>query len=372
MKKVLPIILTLVLAVSSFGFAAAPAKASHVMATKSAIVQNYTETTVTVLENGKMVTYAIAEDATVTSGGMEAVYADTITKGRMITFAATAGTIKEVDIPGLGLQGQGVIVSKPVITENGLFLNNALSVADTRIVKTDSNIVPGNTASTITTAVLSGEEVDDTFLLSEDGKKADFGDMDIIAGTLVATVDGKALTIVPADAFLTATPGDEAKIVKTKTFTHLEFETPLTEAQKKTFAVTFKKQMRTLTQVETSIFKTTNTTIIELNGKVMPFVMDGTSAFVDTDLAGNTIYVNSFYKNQDMKFLGTYGNRAVVAMMRGDISVYYDSIEISDTATISDAAGEPIEIGKIKTGTMIKLTVDPSTGYKVVELSVAK
>lgn len=370
MKKVLPIILTLVLAVSSFGFAAAPTKASPVMATKSAIVQNYTETSVTVLENGKMVTYAIADDATVTSGGMEAVYADTISKGRMITFSATAGTIKMVDIPGLGLQGQGVLTSKPVVTDNGLFLNNAISLVDTRVGVTFSNIIPKDSASTKYTAVVTGEETSTDFDLSADFKTAALDDTDVIAGSLVVTIDGKVLAVVTE--FTATAVGDEVKLVKTGTTSSLAFEAALTEAQQKSITVSYKRSVRTITSVETTAFKSTNTTIVELNGKVMPFVIDGTSAFVDCDLAGNTIYINSFYKNQDMKFIGTYGNRAVVAMMRGDISVYYDSIEIADSATISDAAGEPIELKNVKTGTMIKLTVDPSTGYKVVELSVAK
>ncbi len=371
MKKVLPIILTLVLAVSSFGFAAAPTKASPVMATKSAIVQNYTETSVTVLENGKMVTYAIADDATVTSGGMEAVYADTISKGRMITFSATAGTIKMVDIPGLGLQGQGVVTSKPVITEAGLFLNNAVSLVDTRVGVTFSNIIPKDSATTKYAAVVTGEEANDDFDLAADFKSATLDDTDVIAGSAVVTIDGKALKVV-TDAFTATAIGDEAKLVKTGTKASIEFEAALTEAQQKSLAISYKRSVRTITAVETSIFKATNTTIIELNGHVMPFVIDGVSAFVDADLAGNTIYINSFYKNQDMKFLGTYGNRAVVALMRGDAVVLYDSIEIADSATISDAAGEPIEVAKIKTGTMIKLTVDPATGYQVVEMTVAK
>lgn len=83
MRKVLPIVLTLVLAVGNAGFAAtAPTATKAVaMASKTAVVQNYTENTVTVKEAGKPVTYAVNASTHVTSAGAEATFADVVKKG---------------------------------------------------------------------------------------------------------------------------------------------------------------------------------------------------------------------------------------------------------------------------------------------------
>lgn len=381
MRKVLPIVMTLVLALSNLGFAAtAPAKAPMVpakapMATevsKAAIVQSFTATTVTVLEKGKLVTYALNGNTHVTSAGIEGSYADLIKKGLTVSFKAKAGMISHIEIPGIGIQTQGTLASNPTISAFGFLLSNNINVVDVRANTTDSNIVPANTASTTFKAEVSGEEADDAFVVAADGKTADIGDLDVVPGSMKVTVDGKALTVLVTGEFNAATAGDEVKLVKTKTFTSLAFETPLTAAQQKTMTVAFKKVMRNLTATETTTIPLSEDAIIEFNGKKVPFIIEGASSFVTTDLAGSAIYVDSYYKNQVVKFIGAKGNKIVVAMVKDGVQVFTDLVEVTADATVGDINGDPIDFHLIKSGSMVNLTVDPDMGYKAVELYVVK
>lgn len=382
MKKVLPIVMTLVLAFSNVGFAAAapiktpapaPVKVTvPVVVTKTGIVQSFTEKTVTVLENGMKVTYTLSPKTEVTTAGMSGDYATLIKKGLTVAFKAQSGMLSQIEIPNVGVQTQGTLSSNPVVSEMGILISNNINVVDVRPNATDSNIIPSNAGTTKYQAVVTGEEADDSYLLSTDGKKADIGDLDIVAGSLKVTLEDKPLTVLTTGAFNPATVGDEVKLVVTKTFASLEFEAPVTEAQKSKLKVEFKKVMRLLTATETTTVPLSENTIIELNGESVPFVVEGVSSYVATDLAGNAIYVDSFYKEQTMKFIGANGNKIIVAMMKDGVQVYNDIIEVTEDATVSSITGEPIDFHAIKSGSMVKLSVDPDFGYKVVELSVTK
>lgn len=372
MKKVLPIVLSLVLAVGNVSFAAAAPTTMAAPAEKQAIVLKYTDTSVTVLENGKEVTYKLDAKTHVTTAGGEGTYADLIKKGLTVTFASKSGLLSHIEIPGIGIQTQGVVSTKAVVSELGYMLDNTLVVVDTRVNTTDSNLPLTNTATTIFTSKAMGEEADDSFVNGADEKTLDIGDVDLVAGSLTVTAGTTTFKVLETGDFSAATVGDEVKITKTKTFTSLVFEAPLTAEQKAALKISYKKVMKEITAAETTVMPISNNVVIELNGKAAPFVLEGTSAFVTTDLAGNAIYIDSFYKNQTVKYLGAKGSKAVLGIMKDGVQIATDLVEVSKDATVLNAAGVEIDFRTIKSGTMVTLTTDPDSGYKIVELTVVK
>lgn len=376
MRKVLPIVLTLVLAVGNVGFAAtAPtttATKAVAMASKTAVVQNFTENTVTVKEAGKQVTYAVNASTHVTSAGGEVSFADVIKKGLAVTYSAKAGVITHIEIPGVGIQTQGTISAVADISTNGFLVNYNLKAVDVRVNTSDSNIVPANTATTTFKAAVIGEEEDDTFVDGKDAKTIDIGDLDVVPGSLKVTSGSKTWRVLEDSDFSASTVGDEVKVVKTKTFTSLQFEADLTKEERAGLKVTFKKVMRELTAAETTVMPISADAIIELNGKPMAVVLDGVSAFVTTDLAGNVIYVDSFYKDQAMKFLGTKGTKALVGLVKDGKVIVTELVDVAPGATLLNVDGSEITLRDIKAGSNVKLTTDPDSGYKIVEMSVQK
>lgn len=374
MRKVLPIVLTLVLAVGNAGFAATaptPTKAV-VMASKTAVVQNFTENTVTVKEAGKNVTYAVNANTHVTSAGAEATFADVVKKGLVVTYSAKAGVLTHIEIPGVGIETQGTINTGVEISASGFMLKYNLTAVDVRVNTSDSNIIPADNATTKFKAVVTGEEEDDTFVDGADAKTIDIGDLDIVAGSLKVTSGTKTWKVAETGTFDAAVVGDEVKITKTKTFTSLVFEADLTKEERANLKVNFKKVMREITASESTVMPISTDAVIEFNGKTMPMVIEGSSAFVTTDLAGNVIYIDGFYKGQLVKFLGAKGNKAVIAIMQDGKTVMTDVIEVAADATVLSAEGAEIDFHNIKSGAMVKVTTDPDSGYKVVEMNVQK
>lgn len=243
MRKVLPIVLTLVLAVGNAGFAAtAPTATKAVaMASKTAVVQNYTENTVTVKEAGKPVTYAVNASTHVTSAGAEATFADVVKKGLVVTYSAKAGVLTHIEIPGVGIETQGTITTSAEISAAGYMVKYNLNAVDVRVNTSDSNIIPADTATTKFKAVVIGEEADDTFVDGANAKTIDIGDLDIVAGSLKVTSGSKTWKVLETGDFNAGVVGDEVKITKTKTFTSLVFEADLTKEERAGLKVNFKK-----------------------------------------------------------------------------------------------------------------------------------
>lgn len=374
MKKVLPIVLSLVLAVGNVSFAAATPTTMAAPAEKEAIVLKYTDTSVTVLENGKEVTYKLDAKTHVTTAGGEGNYSDLIKKGLTVTFMAKSGLVSHIDIPGIGIQTKGVLSTIPVISELGYMLDNTLMVVDTRINTSDTNVDLTNPANTILTSKVIGEEVDDSIATGVDEKTFDIGDVDVVAGSLVVTAGTKTFKVITSGEFDSTVVGDEVKLAKltTKTYTSIVFEAPLTAEQKAALKVSYKKVIREIRADETAILPISNNVVIELNGKSSPFVLEGTSAFVTTDLAGNAIYIDSFYNNQTVKYLGAKGSKLVLGIMKDGVQVATELVEISKDAMVTSETGAEIDFRTMKSGTMIKITTDPDTGYKIVELTVVK
>lgn len=374
MRKVLPIVLTLVLAVGNAGFAAtAPTATKAVaMASKTAVVQNYTENTVTVKEAGKPVTYAVNASTHVTSAGAEATFADVVKKGLVVTYSAKAGVLTHIEIPGVGIETQGTITTSAEISAAGYMVKYNLNAVDVRVNTSDSNIIPADTATTKFKAVVIGEEADDTFVDGANAKTIDIGDLDIVAGSLKVTSGSKTWKVLETGDFNAGVVGDEVKITKTKTFTSLVFEADLTKEERAGLKVNFKKVMREITAAETTVMPVSPDVVVEFNGKTIPAIIEGSSAFVTTDLAGKVIYVDGFYKGQLVKFLGAVGNKAVVSILQDGKVVMTDMIEVAADATVLAADGSEIDFHSIKSGSLVKLSSDPETGYKVVEMNVQK
>lgn len=358
MKRVLSIVLTLLLIVGGMGFAATSAAM-----TKSGMVKDFTETSVTVLENGKAVTYKVHDHTMVTSGGMETDFASAINKGIVITYKAANGMLVSADIPSYGLQTQGEIMAIPTVSQYGFLTSFNLQSVDTRVNTTDSFTIPKDNASTKFTAVVVGEEADEGGLTrGADGLTFTFPEAEIVAKSVVVTYDGKAMA-TPADYTVKKEDGKVGTITFTKA---------IAEADVDKLVVKYNKVIREVTAKETSRFPFAKDLLIELNGKEMPMVVDGVNAFVNTNLAGEVAYINSYYKNQPMIFYGMQGTRMVVGLLKGETVVMVDRLTVNPEATIFNAAGDEVKLSALKGNTKILLTTDPDYGYQVVSVYAQK
>lgn len=357
MKRVLAIVLALMLVIGGLGFASTTASMA-----KSGMVKEFTETTVSVLENGKLVTYKVHDQAAVTSGGMDADFAGTINKGLVITYTVAGGMIKAMDIPSYGIQTQGEIMSAPAVSQYGFLTALNLQSIDTRINTTDSNLLPANNATTTFTTKVIGEEADEDGMVRTSDTVITFPDAEIVAGSAVVTFDGKAMA-TPADYVVKLEPKKNGTITFTKAIPAADFAK---------IKVTYKKVITEITGKETSRYPYAKDMLIELNGKEVPVIIDGVNAFVNTNLAGQVCYVNSYYKDQKMVFYGMHGTRMVVGLLKGDTVLLVDRLTVSPDASVMDANGDMVALSSLKGNTRILLTTDPDLGFQVVSVFAQK
>lgn len=357
MKRVLSIVLTLLLIVGGMGFAATSAAM-----TKSGMVKDFTETSVTVLEDGKVVTYKVNDGTKVTSNGGDADFAGTINKGVVITYKASKGMLIQADIPPYGLQTQGEIMANPQVSQYGFLTALNLQSVDTRVNTTDSFSIPKDSATTKFSAVVVGEEADEGGLVRVSDTEYNFPEAEIIASSVKVTFDGKAMA-TPADYKVTKEANAAGKIV---------FVKPIVAADFAKLKVEYNKSIREVTAKETSNFPYAKHMLIELNGKEIPMVVNGANAFVNTNLAGEVVYINSYYKNQPMMFYGMSGTKMVVGLLQGDKVAMVERLTLSPEATVTNAEGDEVAINQLKGNTKILLTTDPDYGYEVVSVYAQK
>lgn len=367
-KKVISLLLVSVLAVGNVGFAAtAPKTTPKVVApvvqevTKTGIVVGFTDMTMTVKEIGKNVTYKLDAKTKVVSLGMEAMFADVIAKGMKVTFKAKGNVLTFVDVPVLGQQTQGKVMP--------------ITVVDTRVNVTDDSVPPVDSATTKYTTTDKGVVSSTDFALDEKKTKLTIGLYVVVPESIKLTVGDRTIKVLTdaKAAFDAKVDNDEAKYAFEKNSASITLEKALTADEEKSLKLSYDKKEFIVKAVETSSYTPSIDIIIELNGKPTTMVnaLDkGNFSFISTNVAGEIIYMNSFYKELLVKVVKADNKKISFYVEKAGRIMFYDTVELDPSVSIFGADGVELKASDLKPYTEIELTVDPAFGYKATLIQV--
>lgn len=328
------------------------------------VIKAFDEKSITLIVGGKSVTYTVDDGTKVHFMEEEAYHLDVVKKGLKVQFKALGDRLTHMEVPDEGLQSQGVL---------------GLHISDTRENITDSPIVPAASPVLAVVHKEAGEETDTSYVY-KDTKTLNIGDVVIVPDSLSVSLNGKQLKVIEGKTeFDKSVEGDEVKLVLNKTFYSLEFEKPFAEKAptqeelEKMLKVTYRKKIFYLTTTEITNFPINEDVYVELNGQETSFIKAlnrGTYAFIRTNLDGEIIYIDAFYKDLVCRVDKIEYDKITFSVVRNEKTAFTDTLRIAYSATIRDEKGASLDYTKIQPGTMIKISVDPYENYKIIDIAV--
>ncbi|KRQ87314.1 hypothetical protein ABG79_00652 [Caloramator mitchellensis] len=382
LKKIAYFVLTVfvfTLSLSTNAFAKSTTKITE-SALKVGIVKNYSSSTLTVLENGKAVSYKVTSQTKVYSLGNTVDFSETIKKGLKVKFKlALKGNVPQyisyLDIPTPGIEGRGTL---------------GLEVNDIRQNETDDPVAPTVAAPKLDsrTNLVSGalanvkelQAVDETSFIYVNNKRLGLGQIEVLQDTIKLTVNGKDIKVIASDKeFDKTAPDDEAKLVKEKNNYYIDFEKDFTdkdltdEEVNNLIKISYQKKMYQIDAVEFNAFPISEDCYVELNGKettLQKAIYRGTYAYVRTNLDGEIIYIDAFYNDVPARIVEVNNAKKTikVAIYKYGKIAFEDTLVVSDAAAIKNKNGEFIRLIDLVPSDKIIFTVDPLEGYKVISI----
>lgn len=358
MKKAILPLIVLVLVLSLVYIIFAPKN-------KTGIVKNFTEKSITIVENNNTNTYKINSATKVTQSDTKVVLLDTAQKGMKVSFTASGKLVKELNLPGTGEAYEGE------------FSGNA--IVATREMESESPEAPEPTATEAVKMEETGAILEDTAYGVYKGT-VELGDVGLVPNTLEVTFKDKKLKVIDEKAeFDTANPEDEVRLVFDGLMYILEFEkTPdefyLDEFQK-VLSVKYQKKMYHVTITDTSKLIFSENVIANLNGSDAPFIRAMNRAnFCSTiaDANGEIVFFDGYYKDLDCMVDNINKDTMDFTAVRQDKELFKDTLKISEDVRIQDESGKAMALKDLMTKDHIKLSVDPSSGYKVISIEKIK
>ncbi|CCC58083.1 hypothetical protein [Caloramator australicus] len=273
-----------------------------------------------------------------------------------------------LEIPAAGLEGQGII---------------GVSLIDFRTNISDDSTPPSLAAPSIDdrTQLVNGNVVKTTDLNPEletqfqfvDSKKLRLGSITVIPGTLKVKVEGKEYKLIDEKEEFTA--DDQYKMVVSKGVTDLVFKADLpaknqSEAETKV-EVSYNKKVYEIKTAEINSFPIHEDVYVELNGKetsLAKALYRGTYFYTLANDNGEIVYINAFYKDAEAVVRSIKGNIMEVTLIKYGKAAFVDTVIIEDWANISDSTGDVLNLNDLRAGDKIKFSVDPDSGYKVVDI----
>lgn len=407
MKKLLSLLLVLVMAFGLTISASAANKAPVITEVeKTGVLKNFNEKSILVNEDGKSLGYAVDASTKVYQLGNIVNLMDVAKKGLKITYKVkhldgkATNILTYIDVAAPGLEGEGFL-TLPVssiatdlmkLTAGGnvgfnVCLNNIRgNVTDSSLAKPTDLKAEGaiitDAAGNINMTIVDVKDLEpeaDTAYQYDDTKNINLGDISIVKDSLQITVNGKKLIVIDgAAAFDSKDPADEVKLVLTKTFYSLEFEAAIAEKEPSTqeeldkiLSISYTKKMYKIITSEMTAYRLNEDIYAELNGKeatLAKALNRGNYAFVLTNVDGELIYINAFYRDLECEVVSKAGNSITIKVSKPGMTTYTDKIEMSSDILITNAQDEEIAVSSISAGDKIVLTTDPEQGYKVVKI----
>lgn len=392
MKKILSLLVALTLALglttAALGKTAPKANTKAPViteVTKSGVLKAFTETTITVSEDGKTVLYTLAKGAKIESLGAQVDLMETAKKGLKVQYKAQLSggkplnIITYLDIPSVGNEYVGLV---------------SLGVTDTRTTINDSNAFSPSTATyNAITGMIDGiyysskenpAETEDVYVF-DNPSQISLGFINLVKDSLKITLNGKEIKVIDEKAdFNAATVGDEAKLIgkadKTTTGVPginyiISFEAPITDSKTFTQAeadevlkVTFQKKPFTVTELDLYSSPIHEDVYAELNGIEVPLakaMYRGNCAMVRSNSALEIVYVGAYYNELNCKIASISGNKITIDVLKNNTVAFRDTLVISNLLEVLDKNGIQAEKSTLKAGDQIKLTVDPYDNYNV-------
>jgi hypothetical protein len=382
MKKVLSSLLMLVLAICFVaypivGAASTQKKAQPVKEVESAlkkgIIVDFGSNYVVIKEAGKNQRYSVNNKTKVYYLGNLSDIMEVAKKGLKVSFKVWLKNnvpqyLTYLEIPAAGLEGQGII---------------GVSLIDFRTNISDDSTPPSLAAPSIDdrTQLVNGNVVKTTDLNPEletqfqfvDSKKLRLGSITVIPGTLNVKVEGKEYKLIDEKEEFTA--DDQYKMVVSKGVTDLIFKADLpaknqSEAETKV-EVSYNKKVYEIKTAEINSFPIHEDVYVELNGKetsLAKALYRGTYFYTLANDNGEIVYINAFYKDAEAVVRSIKGNIMEVTLIKYGKAAFVDTVIIEDWANISDSTGDVLNLKDLRAGDKIKFSVDPDSGYKVVDI----
>lgn len=351
------------------------------------VIKNYNSKSVVINVAGKDTTFQLTASTKVTQYGDSVLFADVVRKGLKVSFKymSNNNALTAIEIPGFGSENQGDLKLKSVD------INVALT--DSTIPVSAPKVTPSFFSSSRSQVrEAAGEEESDSYVFSNDPDSGygsgldvvDLGLIDVVPESIKITLDGKEIKVL-TDAkaeFDNKVVGDEAKFfVNEDGIAQIKFEVKLYEDAKnytiedleKRLQISFKKKMYKITTYEITDFPFSEDVVCELNGKPVSLAKalnrSNYSNFT-TNLDGEIIYVDAFYKALTCKVVSIKGNAITIAKLVNDADPasqvkWTETLTLSTGLTVQDSNGTPISLENVKAGDMIKVTVEAADGYKV-------
>jgi hypothetical protein len=385
MKKILSLLLVLALSIGMTTIAFAAKAPTPTEVSKTGVLKAFTATTITVLEEGKTISYTLEKGTKVESQGAPADLMETAKKGLKVQYKVQlskgkpTSTITYLDIPSVGNEYVGLV---------------SLGVTDTRTTIADSNAFsPSTSTYNSITGLIDGiyyssqenpAETEGVYVFDKPNQVS-LGFINLVKESVKITLNGKDIKVIDEKAnFDAATVGDEAKLIGTpgKTTTGVPginytivFEAPITDKTSLTqeeadqiLKVIFQKKPYTLTEMDLYSSQINEDVYSELNGKEVPLakaMYRGNCAIVRSNAALEIIYVGAYYSDLKCKIVSINGNNITIDVLKNDTVAFRDTLVLSSTLEVFDKNGVESSKSALSANDLIKLTVDPYENYNV-------
>ncbi|HCJ56321.1 MAG TPA: hypothetical protein DHV55_02245 [Clostridiaceae bacterium] len=345
---------------------------------KVGVIKAFSEESITMIVNGKDVTYKINENTKVMRIDQEMDLMDIAKKGLKATFKADNNNLIYINIPNMGAEIQGT----PRVAVSDLRINTTESKADNK--ETASIDSKTNEVLTHISTVVKeiGETEDSVYVYyNEEGKEyIDLGDKVIIEGSIKVNLNGKDLKVIgEKDEFNSAAPDDEVKFAIVDGYSNLLFEGKITDNKdaaqadiEKILKVSYKKKMFEVYTTETNFLNVNSEAIIELNGKIVPLdkaLAMSNASLIRTNPDGELIHLDAFYKGVNAEFLNLNKNEITVNVIKNGKIVGQEVLTLAEGVTVSDKDGAPIELKDLKANDNILITTEPAEGYSITSIT---
>ncbi|MCX7904606.1 MAG: hypothetical protein N2486_08835 [Caloramator sp.] len=382
MKKLLTSLLMLVLAVCFVaypivGAASTKKKVQPVKEVesglKNGVIVDFGANYVVIKEAGKNQKYVLNNKTKIYYLGNLADIMEIAKKGLKVSFKVWLKNnipqyLTYLEIPAAGLEGQGII---------------GMSLIDLRTNVSDDSVPPSLAAPALDdrTQLVNGNIVKTTDLNPEvdnqfqfvNNKTLRLGRISVVPGTLTVKVEGKEYKLIEANAEFTA--DDQFKMTVKDGVTDLVFKAELpaknqAEADEKV-QVTYQKKIYEIKTAEINSFPIHEDVYVELNGKEVSLakaLYRGTYFYTLANDNGEIVYINAFYKDAEAVIKSIKGNNIELTIIKYGKPAFVDTVTVEDWATITDQEGNTLELKALRAGDKIRFSVDPDSGYKVVEI----
>lgn len=362
MKKLLVLLLTLTLVLGMN----IPAYAAGENL-QQGITKDFSETSITIIVDGKDTAYTISKATVVLLNDLPSTLTDAAYKGTKVTFKASGNAVTELNFAEIGEQHQGL-------------MNVAVTYPREMMTDTSTELYYNKKITAQATKEEAGEESDNSFAF-RDNKTVDLGAVELIPNSLKVSVDGKELKVIYDEKteFENTVVGDEVKIsydTEDENQVVLNFEkeftadTAATQADaEKIIKVDYKKKIFKVYIEELYKFILDEDVYVELNGietTLVKAMNRATYAYYVLNPQGRIIYINSFYQELECAIDSINGDTISISVNSDARTPFKDTLKLSPSLSIN---GGSLSVNDLKAGDIIKLTVDPYSGYQVTSIA---